>query len=64
VGGLLLTTPNNGGLDANADARDSDANAAGVVAFVTGGPGANNHSFDVGYSCPPLPCLPTTVVKN
>ncbi len=64
VGALTPTTPNNGGLDANADARDSDANAGGVIAFVTGGPGANNHSFDVGYSCPPSPCLPTTVVKN
>ncbi len=64
VGGLLLATPNNGGLDSNADERDSDANSAGVVAFVTGGPGATYHSYDVGYGCPPPGCPSTTVVKN
>ena len=34
------------------DIRDSDATAAGtvdVINMVTGGPGQNNHSFDVGY---------------
>ncbi len=64
VGGLNLTTPNNGGSDPNADARDSDANAAGIIQFTTIGPGANNHSFDAGYGCGAPACRNTTVVKN
>ncbi len=58
-GGLVLTTANNGGFDPNADERDSDANATGVIAFVTGGPSATDHSFDVGYM---LCVQPTNVV--
>ncbi len=42
VGGLNLTTPNNGGTDPNANARDSDANSAGIIQFNTDGPGMNN----------------------
>ncbi len=64
VGGLNLTTPNNGGSDPNADARDSDANSAGIIQFNTAGPGANIHSFDVGYGCGAPVCRNTTVVKN
>ncbi|MCS7036538.1 MAG: hypothetical protein RMJ33_13795 [Saprospiraceae bacterium] len=64
VGGLNITTPNNGGSDPNADARDSDANSAGIIQFNTAGPGVNNHSFDVGYGCGAPVCRNTTVVKN
>ncbi len=64
VGGLTLTTLNNGGLDSNADARDSDANAAGVISFSTSSLGMNNHSFDVGYGCGNPVCPTTGVVKN
>ncbi|MFN4081640.1 MAG: SdrD B-like domain-containing protein [Saprospiraceae bacterium] len=64
VGGLNLTMPNNGGLDPNADVRDSDADAAGVIPFTTGSAGRNSHSFDVGYGCGVPVCRVTTVVKN
>jgi len=45
----ISTKPNMGGADPNADARDTDASAAGVISFSTGGPGENDHTFDVGY---------------
>jgi hypothetical protein len=64
---LILTTPNNGGGDANASSRDSDATVAGVVPFTTGDAGRNNHNYDVGYRmppCPDIPCGATTAVKN
>lgn len=64
VGGFNRTIPNNGGMDANADARDSDANPAGVVPFMTGGPGQNRHNYDVGYGCGAPVCRTTGAVKN
>ena len=58
------TQPNNGGADPAADLRDSDGvpnsvdpnipvNLAGV-SFTTGGPGANNHSYDFGFTTVPM----------
>jgi uncharacterized repeat protein (TIGR01451 family) len=60
--GITLTTANaadTGAADggANADQRDSDGNLSGstaIAAFTTGGPGANNHTFDFGFA-PPVP---------
>src|SRR6056297_1138491 len=48
---LSLTAVNMGGSDPNADVRDSDADiSTGVVSFMTGELGANDHSFDVGFA--------------
>lgn len=66
----ISTKPNMGGADANADARDADATAAGVIAFSTGNAGENNYSYDVAYamascvvtivSATPSTCAPAT----
>jgi len=45
----ISTKANMGGADSNADVRDTDASAAGVIAFATGNSGENNHTFDVAY---------------
>ena len=39
------------------DIRDSDASPAGVIALTTGGDGAINHGFDVGFSPGPPPVV-------
>ena len=41
----------------NGDLRDSDVSPAdGMVTFTLGGPGQNNHTFDIGYTTqPPAP---------
>lgn len=52
--------------------RDSDALYSGtstgsnLIAFSTGQPGDNNHSYDIGFepACPAIICLPTLVSKN
>ena len=64
LNGLLLTRVNETSQLGDDDASDSDAitvgNPAGspagnfpVISLTTGGPGANNHRFDVGFAAPP-----------
>jgi trimeric autotransporter adhesin len=56
--GLTATTAGiNTGIDSNAD-------AAGNVPFTLGTTGQNNHTYDVGYSCPSPNCGTVTVIKN
>lgn len=64
IGALGLTISNNGGSDANADARDSDADSFGIIQFNTGAPGINSHAYDVGYFCGVPVCRTTFVTKN
>jgi hypothetical protein len=48
-----LTFANNGGVDANADERDSDGAYTGNdadIAVTTGTVGSNNHSYDFGFA--------------
>jgi len=62
LNGITLTTANvtdSGATDggANADSRDSDGVLSGstaIASFTTGGPGANNHTYDFGFA-PPAP---------
>jgi uncharacterized repeat protein (TIGR01451 family) len=52
VGGLALTLQD-ASSGPNSDIRDSDANpATGIATLTTGGPGANNHTYDFGYAPP------------
>lgn len=62
--GLLLTRVNETSQLGDDDSSDSDANtitnpsgspagAFPVISVTTGGPGANNHTFDVGFAAPP-----------
>lgn len=44
-GELKLTDANTGN-----DTLDSDASATGVINFIAGAPGENNHTFDIGYA--------------
>ena len=56
LNGLSVTQQNADNMADNnpvTDIRDSDANAAGEIAFTVGNAGENNHSLDVGYK--PLP---------
>ncbi len=56
-------SPVNSGSGANADAIDSDATASGanaVIAVTTGGPGANDHTLDIGFA----PLAPKYAVGN
>ncbi|MEM1327333.1 MAG: collagen-binding domain-containing protein, partial [Bacteroidota bacterium] len=46
----ISTNINNGGSDAGADLRDTDANAGGVISFTTSTDGESDYSFDVAYS--------------
>ncbi|MBE2209376.1 MAG: hypothetical protein IAE84_17445 [Saprospiraceae bacterium] len=46
----ISTKLNMGGADANADVRDTDASAGGVISFSTGNAGQNNHTYDVAYA--------------
>ena len=55
LSGLSLTQPDNGGVDPNADLRDSDAESTSnpgiaTIALTTGSAGANNHTYDMGFS--------------
>ncbi|MCB0061595.1 MAG: discoidin domain-containing protein, partial [Caldilineaceae bacterium] len=62
LNGLFVTAANSGA-NANGDLNDSDAMLSGttaVVAFDTGGPGVNNHSYDFGFS-PLQPADPATL---
>ncbi|MCP4428201.1 MAG: hypothetical protein GY803_27245 [Chloroflexi bacterium] len=58
------TTPDNGGVDAASDMRDSDGldNVDGSgntgVTFTTGGSGHNNHTYDFGFAMLDLGDLP------
>lgn len=65
TGGRILVSANTG----SNDLIDSDASASGLITFTTGTLGANDHSFDVGYtmascaiavSATPGPCDPAT----
>jgi SdrD B-like domain/Carboxypeptidase regulatory-like domain len=64
LNGLVLTTINQTSQNGDDDGSDSDAstvvNPSGspvgifpVIALTTGGPGANNHTFDVGFAAIP-----------
>ena len=64
LNGLLLTRVNETSQLGDDDASDSDATTVGnppgspagnfpVISLTTGGPGANNHTFDVGFAAPP-----------
>ncbi|WML86428.1 SdrD B-like domain-containing protein [Thiothrix subterranea] len=58
--GLSVTQQNaEGATDNNpvTDVRDSDANAAGEIAFTMGTIGENNHSLDIGYKSTPAVTL-------
>ncbi len=70
LGTNFLTNPNTGGVG-QADARDSDGVLAGNNAeflFTSGSLGANNHTYDFGFTgvtaCSNSACVKTTVVKN
>jgi hypothetical protein len=54
VSAFSVSTFPNSATGANADAIDSDADAAGLVTFTLGQSGENNFTFDVGYACTPL----------
>ncbi len=59
LGGRALTLGNNDG-SANGDSRDSDGMVAGAnadVLFDTGAAGANDHTYDVGFTSTPLASL-------
>jgi hypothetical protein len=54
LNGFTLTNPKADGT-ANGESRDSDATMTGasaVIALTTGGPGENNHTFDIGFIPP------------
>ena len=64
LNGLLLTRVNETSQLGDDDSSDSDAFTVGnpsgspagnfpVISLTTGGPGANNHRFDVGFAAPP-----------
>jgi hypothetical protein len=64
LNGLLLTRVNETSQLGDDDASDSDATTVAnppgspagnfpVISLTTGGPGANNHTFDVGFAAPP-----------
>lgn len=49
----MTTTRQNGDASANGDSRDSDAAQSGIqsiITLTTGGPGANNHTYDFGFA--------------
>lgn len=54
VSAFSVSTFPNSATGANADAIDSDADAAGLITFTLGQSGENNFTFDVGYACTPL----------
>ncbi|TAK43538.1 MAG: T9SS type B sorting domain-containing protein [Saprospiraceae bacterium] len=57
LSGLGLSIANNGGADAGGGLRDSDGTDSGgnaVITYTTAAPGANDHSLDFGFGCPPL----------
>lgn len=64
LNGLLLTRVDNTSQNGDDDSSDSDATTVAnppgspagnfpVISLTTGGPGANNHTFDVGFAAPP-----------
>lgn len=64
LNGLLLTTVNQMSQNGDDDSSDSDATTVAnppgspagnfpVISLTTGGPGANNHTFDVGFAAQP-----------
>jgi hypothetical protein len=64
LNGLLLTRVNETSQNGDDDSSDSDANTVAnppgspagnfpVISVTTGGPGSNNHTFDVGFAAPP-----------
>ncbi|MCG8466111.1 MAG: GEVED domain-containing protein, partial [Xanthomonadales bacterium] len=76
-GGRVATTPNNGGVDAGADLRDSDAmqlapDLISIAIADTGASGMNNHALDIGISGTqdldfgdaPDPAFPTLAANN
>ncbi|MBN8682228.1 MAG: choice-of-anchor E domain-containing protein, partial [Chitinophagales bacterium] len=54
---------NMGGGDPYADARDTDASAAGIISFSTANLGENNHTYDVAYAACTAPTL-TTIITH
>jgi len=60
---LSLSTKPNSATGANADAIDSDPNAAGVISFTLGAAGQNTFVYDAGYALP-VCSLTTTALSG
>ncbi|MBO0931737.1 SdrD B-like domain-containing protein [Fibrella aquatilis] len=63
AGALLLSSKPNTATGPNADAIDTDPNAAGVVSFTLAQAGQNNFTYDAAYAAV-LPCSLTTSVRS